>query len=158
MEEAGNAQRADWWFYHLEGARLVSALAPLLEKCLENDWRVLVSSPSPDVLEALDHDLWSYADGSFLPHGIQGGGVDARRQPVLLSTACEGINGARALMLLNGQDAPGDGFDRVMVVFDGKDTAARETARDQFRRARKAGSTVRYFQQKPGGGWVENKA
>ncbi len=158
MAEDGDAQPTEWWFYHLEGARLVTALAPLLEKCLQNDWRVLVSSPSAEVLEALDHDLWSYRDDSFLPHALAGGEADASRQPVLLSTHTRAPNAAEALMLLNGQQAETEGFHRVMVVFDGKDTAARETARDQFRQARKAGCEVRYFQQKPGGGWAENKA
>lgn len=150
---------SEWWFYHLEGGTLVSALAPLLEKCLEADWHVLVSSHSRDTLEHLNTELWSYRDEAFLPHGLDDGAQQAARQPILLSERTKTTNGAHALVLLDGQDAEPDmGVKRVMVVFDGKDTATRDTARQQFRKARQAGAPVRYFQQKPGGGWTENKS
>lgn len=149
---------AEWWFYHLERPPLAAALGPLFEKCLERDWRVLVSSPSPTALNQIDTDLWKWKDDSFLPHGM----VDefADRQPVLLSENFENLNRSSVLVLLNGQDTDTSdvAFERVMVVFEDGDGQARGSARQQYKRARDAGGSVRYFQQTPSGGWSEKKA
>ncbi len=147
---------AEWWFYHLTRPPLAAALAPLFEKCLERSWKVLVVSSDAEALDEVDKDLWKYSDESFLPHGRDG--ELAERQPVLLSYSADNQNDASVLVLLNGHqhDAKAD-FDRVMVVFDDGDTAARGQARVQYKAAKDAGLTVRYFQQTSSGGWKENK-
>ena len=148
----------EWWFYHLERTGVEAALYPLLEKCLERDWRVLVSSPSVERLSALDEALWSAGEAaSFLPHGRDDGGEGfAARQPVLLSSALVPVNGAAALVLLDGQHAPPtvEGIARCMVMFDGRDTGARDVARAQFKAARGAGLGVKYYTQKGDVGWT----
>ena len=146
---------AEWWFYHLMRPPLAAALAPLFEKCLERNWRVLVVSQDPDTLETVDKDLWKYSDESFLPHGRDG--ELAERQPVLLSSMADNQNDARVLVLLNGFDqSPDAEFERVMVVFDDGDEFARGNARVQYAAAKKAGNPVRYFKQTSSGGWAEN--
>ncbi|MFC6199645.1 DNA polymerase III subunit chi [Ponticaulis profundi] len=148
---------SEWWFYHLDRPPLAAALAPLFEKCLERDWRVLVVSPSQEVLDEIDKDLWTFRDDSFLPHGRDIG--QAELQPVLLSSGAQNQNGAKVLVLLNGEGHdPKADFERVMVVFEDGDTHARGEARRQYAAARKAGLSVRYFQQTGQGGWKENKA
>ena len=145
-----------WWFYHLERATVSEALPPLLEKCLERDWRVLISSPQAKRLADLDEALWTYQTGSFLPHGRDDGSGDASRQPILLSTATASLNGAQAVVLLDGQELGDPGaIERCMVMFDGADTVSRDIARAQFKAARDAGRDVKYFQQAQGGGWVQ---
>ncbi len=150
----------EWWFYHLERTGLEAALFPLLEKCLERDWRVLVSSPSAERLAALDEALWSAGDAwSFLPHGRdEGDAAFTARQPVLLSGGLSPVNGAAALVLLDGQNAPPkvEGIVRCMVMFDGRDTGAREVARQQFKAARGAGLDVKYYTQKGDAGWTHS--
>ncbi len=44
----------------------------------------MVQCDSAERVCALDAKLWSYAEESFLPHGIDG--ADAAEQPVLLTT------------------------------------------------------------------------
>ena len=146
---------AEWWFYHLERPPLASALAPLFEKCLERGWRVLVVSPDVSALGQIDGDLWKYKDDSFLPHGMDG--ELAERQPVLLSTHLDNPNKASVLVLLNGQDTDKAdvSFERVMVVFEDGDGMARAQARTQFKRAKDAGLSVRYFKETSSGGWAE---
>ena len=145
----------EWWFYHLERTSLEQALPPLLEKCLSRGWRVLVASDSPDRLKDLAAALWTYREESFLPHGADGGGQEAD-QPILLSSSLEAANQAKALALLDGTDAPVSApFERVMVVFDDRDTPSKTAARGQFKRAREGGVIVRYFQQTDRGGWAE---
>ena len=56
-------------FYHLQRQPLERVLPALIEKSLERGWRVVVQSSSEERIEALDAHLWTWRDGSFLPHG-----------------------------------------------------------------------------------------
>ncbi|MEZ5936652.1 MAG: DNA polymerase III subunit chi [Hyphomonadaceae bacterium] len=145
---------AEWWFYHIERTSLEAAVAPLLEKCLERKWRVVVVG-EPPTLAHLDAALWTLRSDSFLPHGLEG--KDSDRQPVLLAQTAAPENGARVAMLLDGADADGEAFERCLVVFNGADEAVRTKARAQYKAATNAGRVARYFQQTASGasGWVE---
>ena len=149
------AGAAEWWFYHIEHTSLDAAIAPLIEKCLERKWRVLVVGHE-ETLARLDRALWTWRDESFLPHGRAR--TDAAKQPVLLSTEPHAPNGAKVALLLDGADADAGQFERVMVVFDGGDEAARAKARQQYKAAADAGGKARYFQQERSGGWKEFQA
>ncbi|MEM9738285.1 MAG: DNA polymerase III subunit chi [Pseudomonadota bacterium] len=147
----------EWWFYHLEKSGPEHAAGPLLEKCLERGWRVLVVSSDEKRRAALDAGLWTYSDDSFLPHGqAEAAGLDPKRQPILISGTAENENDAAALLLLDGMDVPTDApFERCMVMFEGADTITRDIARAQFKAAKDAGLTCRYFQQTARDGWKE---
>ncbi|HVY89605.1 MAG TPA: DNA polymerase III subunit chi [Hyphomonadaceae bacterium] len=148
------AAAAEWWFYHIEHTSLDAAIAPLVEKCLERKWRVLVVGHE-ETLERLDKGLWTWREDSFLPHGRAR--TDAKKQPVLLSTEADPANGAKVAVLLDGSDAEPGLFERCMVVFDGGDDTARAKARQQFKAASDGGAVARYFQQERNGGWKEFK-
>ena len=151
-----NQAAPEWWFYHLERSTLERAAGPLLEKCLEKGWRVLAVSPDASRRAALDQALWTYDDSSFLPHGqAEAPGLEAAEQPILLSENIDNQNGAAAVLLMDGIEAPVDvPFERCMVMFDGGDKSARGRAREQFKAAKDAGLVTRYFQQS-GRGWKE---
>jgi len=145
---------AEWWFYHIEQGSVDAAIAPLIEKCLERRWRVLVVGHE-ETVERLNRALWTWKDESFLPHGRAR--TDAANQPVLLSTEATPANGAKVAVLLDGADAEGAQFERVMVVFDGADADTRAKARQQYKAALDAVTPARYFQQERGG-WIEKAA
>lgn len=147
----------EWWFYHLERSQPEAAAGPLLEKCLERGWRVLAVSANAARRAALDAGLWTYRDDSFLPHGeADAVGLEAARQPVLIAGKVDNLNGAEAVLLLDGTElAPDAPFQRCMVMFDGADQPSRNMARSQFKAAKSAGLTCRYFQQTSSGGWKE---
>ena len=147
----------EWWFYHLERPPVERAAGPLLAKCLEKGWRVLAVSGDARRRTALDEALWTFDEQSFLPHGCADQeGVDPARQPVLIAGTLDNLNAADAVLLLDGAEAPvSTPFERCMVMFEGDDTSVRNTARAQFKAAKSAGLTCRYFQQTPKGGWKE---
>lgn len=128
-----------------------------MQKCLDVGWRVLAVSPSVDRRAALDAILWTFDDRSFLPHGqAEAPGLEAARQPVLLSGKLENVNKADALFLMDGVEAPVDApYTRCMVMFDDGDRGTRDIARGQFKAAKDADLVTRYFQQTPNGGWKE---
>jgi len=150
------AQKPEWWFYHLQRTTLERAVGPLLEKCLERGWRVLAVSQDVTRRAALDEALWTYDDQSFLPHGqAEAEGLDPAAQPVLISSATDNLNQASVALLMDGVDMPVDApYERCMVMFDDGDGATRQKAREQFKAAKDAGLSARYFQQ-AGRGWKE---
>jgi DNA polymerase-3 subunit chi len=150
------AQKPEWWFYHLQRTTLERAVGPLLEKCLERGWRVLAVSPDVTRRATLDEALWTYDDQSFLPHGqSEAEGLDPADQPILISSAADNLNQASVALLMDGVDLPVDAdYERCMVMFDDGDINARQKAREQFKAAKDAGLSARYFQQAERG-WKE---
>ena len=141
------------WFYHLERTDLDQALPELLDKTLAKGWRALVRTASAERIEHLDGWLWSYRDDSFLPHGAEHE-PQAARQPILLTIGADNANGAQALFLIDGAEAGDlDGYERCLVLFDGKDEDQLALARRQWAALKAGGAALSYWKQGARGGW-----
>jgi DNA polymerase-3 subunit chi len=135
------------WFYHLERSGLDQVLPELLEKTLARGWRALVRSTEPERIEHLDGWLWTYRDDSFLPHATAEE-PEAERQSILLTIDAENPNAAHALFLIDGAEAGTlDGFERCILLFDGRDEAALADARKRWKDVRAAGHPASYWRQ-----------
>ena len=141
----------DVWFYHLERTGVEQALPELLERTLARGWKAMVRLRDPQRVEHLDGWLWTWRDDSFLPHGMAEE-PNAARQPILLTTGFDNLNGAEALFLVDGAE-PGDlaGYARCMVLFDGRDDAALAVARAQWSAIKAAGGQMSYWKQQARG-------
>jgi DNA polymerase-3 subunit chi len=140
------------WFYHLERASLEMVLPEWLERTLKRGWRARVRSDNPDRLEAMDAWLWTYRDDSFLPHGRADEPL-ADRQPVLLGGGAENLNSAQALFVLDGDPGELDGYERCIVIFDGREDSALQSARAVWKRYKAGGHAVTYWKQGESRGW-----
>ncbi len=141
-------------FYHLTQTPLEHTLPGLLARSLERGWRVLVQGGDAARLAFLDEHLWTYADDSFLPHGLEGQGAE---QPIWLTGSEENANGAGVLMLIDGARATPErmkGFDLVTLFFDGADGAAVAQAREDWKVVTGAALPAIYWAQE-NGGWVQ---
>jgi len=141
-------------FYHLERRGLDDVLPGLIEKTLERGWRALIRVDSAERADAIDTRLWTYSDG-FLPHAQAGDG-DPARQPVLITVEEGNPNAADVLFLVGGAAPPawdGAAFTRIVLIFDGRDPAAVETARAAWTDAKAAGHDVTYWKESPTGKW-----
>lgn len=151
---------AELWFYHLEQSPLERVLPGLLEKTLARGWRALVQARSPERVEALDTQLWTFADDGFLPHGTIND-TYPEQQPVLVTTSGDNVNDADVLILVEGahetplSPARINNFERCIIVFDGNDESAVEAARNQWRTTKEAGIDVAYWQEEANGRWVK---
>lgn len=144
-------------FYHLERTTLGEALPRLLEKAVAAGYRILLKTPGEAEAERLNLLLWTYGQGSFLPHGTAKDGWEAE-QPIYLTAGDEVPNGADLACQVGGAEADAlDRFKRALDVFDGTDPDAVAAARDRWKRYKAAGHALTYWQQKPGSGW-ERKA
>jgi DNA polymerase-3 subunit chi len=148
-----SAAPCEVWFYHLERTSLDQALPELLEKTLARGWKAVVRAGAAERIEHLDGWLWSYRDDSFLAHGTSDEPL-AARQPVVLTTNFDNPNHAAALFLIDGAEA-GDlaGYQRCVLLFDGRDEGVVAQARVQWSTFRKQGLPVAYWRQGVERGW-----
>jgi DNA polymerase-3 subunit chi len=144
-------------FYHLQRMRLEAALPKMLERCLDRGERAVVMLGSPERVEAMAAQLWTYNDRGFLPHGTAADGF-ASRQPIWLTAKDENPNGAKLLFLADGvESAEIASYKLCVELFDGGDEQALATARRRWAAYKAAGHTLSYFQQNDSGAW-EQKA
>jgi DNA polymerase III subunit chi len=129
-------------------------LPTLIEKSLERGWRVAVQSSSEERVDALDAHLWTFRDDSFLPHGTAKEST-ASEQPVLLTVNADNPNEAAVRFLIDGAPIPQDvaSYHRIVLLFDGEDPDAVETARLRWRAAKEHGLQVTYWQADEHGRW-----
>lgn len=140
-------------FYHLEQQPLERVLPSLLERTLERGWRAVVQAGSQERVDALDTLLWTYRDESFLPHGTKRDG-HLEQQPVFLTIDETNPNTAGVRFLVDGAESHELlAYDRIVYLFDGRDAAALEKAREQWKAAKEAGCEVTYWQQSQEGRW-----
>jgi len=147
---------AEIGFYHLISTSLERALPKLLERALAQGQQIVVRAASPERVEHLNSVLWTYDEGTFLPHGSARDGNPVL-QPIWLTHLDENPNGASMVVLVDGLEAEDlHSFARCADLFDGNDASAVEAARGRWRRARDAGHNLTYWQQ-TASGW-ERKA
>lgn len=140
-------------FYHLTATPLERALPRLLERTLQAGRRAVVLAGSEERVQALNGLLWTYEDGSWLPHGSARDGF-AADQPVWLTAVDGNPNAATYLFLTDAVAAADPGaWERIFDLFDGRDAAAVAAARGRWKSARGAGHALTYWRQTDGGGW-----
>lgn len=146
-------------FYHLTRRRLEQTLPELLSRTLARQWRAVVRCGSEARRDDLNRLLWTFREESFLPHGVAADG-HTERQPIYLTCEPEAPNGAQVLFLVDGAAAEAaelGGFERVCLLFDGRDTEATSAARGQWKAWTDAGIAAAYWAEGAGGKW-EKKA
>ena len=141
-------------FYHLQRQPIERVLPMLLEKSLERGWRVVVQASSEERIEALDTHLWTFADDSFLPHGVWRDAT-AGEQPILLTVNGDNPNGATVRFLIDGAPVPADAasYARIVLLFDGEDSEAVEAARACWSEVKNSGFDATYWQPDEHGRW-----
>ena len=128
----------------------------LVQKALEQEYRVLIITEHPEQAKRLDTALWTFEPGSFLPHALATGGDEDKEQPVLLAQDYTDANDATLLICLNGQafDASPDArLVRILDMFDGYNESALAAARARWKAYKEAGFPVSYIKQQANGSW-----
>jgi DNA polymerase-3 subunit chi len=140
-------------FYHLERQSLDQVLPKLMERVIGAGLRAVVLAGSSERVDRLNTLLWTYDDGSFLPHGCRADG-NVAEHPIFLTTEEENPNGATVLAVIDGVKATyiGD-FDRCLDIFNGNDEADVSDARERWKKYKADGHEVVYWQQSPQGKW-----
>jgi len=143
------------WFYHLQNKPLEQTLPVLVARSRERGWAVVIRAGSAERLAVLDDLLWTFDEASFLAHGLASD-PDPASQPVLLTTTDERPNGANILFLVDRAPLPAEyPYERVVMIFDGHDQEAVDSARAAWKVAKGLGHAVTYWQQDDSGRWMK---
>ncbi len=131
-------------FYILDSttgdARLTVACR-LAEKATQDTMRVWIKTADPGEAARLDDLLWTFSQGSFVPHRRVGNDRDtAAIEPVLIGTNDpESADGIDLLINLAPSMPPDiDGYRRIAELVDG-DGERRQQGRERFREYRERG-------------------
>ncbi len=140
-------------FYQLgEGMGPEGIVAALAGKVVADGDRLVIVAGDEAFLVRLDRMLWDHSPASFLPHGL-GGGSDDPRQPILLATGTEATNGARNLLIADGQWREAAlHFDRAFFLFSG---ATLQAARAAWKSLKDREGVERHYWANEDGRWVE---
>lgn len=139
-------------FYLLSSDPAPAAIALLARKVREAGENLLVVADDLDLLETVSGALWEASPDAFLANGIAGDENDAR-QPILLSNELDAVNGAKFLLIADGQwREPPEGFARVLFLFD-QETI--QGARTTWKALEDREGLERKFWKQQDGRWVE---
>jgi DNA polymerase-3 subunit chi len=113
----------------------------LTEKAFKKGHQVYINTDSGQQLKQLDDMLWTFRDGSFLPHGLYEE-ASHDTHPVLLGHAIEPEGPSDVLVnLSNAVPSFFSRFNRVAELVGG-DAAQREYARERYRFYKDRGYTL----------------
>lgn len=146
-------------FYHLERSTLDQALPLIVSKAYEKGHKLIIRTTNTKETKRLSDALWSFNEGSFLPHGTEKD-PSSENQPILFATEANNQNNADVLILTAGQALhPADkDFALICDIFDGAQEEQLQAARTRWKALKdKNAYTLSYFQQNERGGW-EKKA
>lgn len=139
-------------FYQLTRDPAEAVLPLIARNTLAASERLLVVSADEAQLDRIGEGLWTRLPETFLAHGRAGEPHDDR-QPILLTSTPEPVNGARYVALADGEwREPPAGTARAFLLFDERTIApAREVWRVISRRE---GDDCHFWKQE-GGKWRE---
>ncbi len=137
-------------FYQLTRDPAEKVVPAIAQRVLDDGGRLLVVSGEAPQLDTISTALWQWKPESFLAHAKAGDAVDAV-QPILLSDTAEAANGARLMLIADGQwRDEALAFDRAFYLFP---PAKTDDARAAWRMlVDKDGVECRYWKQ-DGGKW-----
>jgi len=144
-------------FYHLQVQTLEEVLPKLLGKAYETGQKIVIKIGTDERVEFINSHLWTYEEGSFLPHGSKKDG-NADIQPIWLTSGDENPNQANIMFWVDGAESNIDkleGITRILNIFDGTSESSLQQARRLWKELKSAGHEVYYWQQDNSKRWQQ---
>lgn len=137
-------------FYQLSRDPAESVIPAIARKILDDGGRLLVVSQAEDQRKRISRGLWSAGAETYLANDEAQAHLP-QVQPILLSDACDALNGARYIALADGvwRDEALE-FERAFYFFDDETL---DEARQSWRLLSKADAVTPRFWRQDGGKW-----
>ena len=145
-------------FYQLLGGQLDELASQLVEKCRAAGKRVVIYN-APSSSQSQSEQLWTIRDLSFLAHGID---TDEGQEfaPIWISSDVSQNQIKAEFAILKDGMVPSDleQFERILVIFDGRDEQALLVARAQWKDFSSSyQDKCRYFAKTEEGRWQQKQ-
>ncbi len=139
--------------FYLSGERPVDQVLPIIMRgAMAKGQRVLVVASDDAELDRLGAAMWNANPSAFIANG-KATGDHAERQPILLSTECNAVNGAAVIALADGKwREEAEGFERALLFFD---DLQREAVRPIWRQFDDRDDIEREYYAVEAGKWVK---
>jgi DNA polymerase-3 subunit chi len=133
--------RVDFYLLGEDSDRREVFACRLAEKAYRLGHRVYLLAPDPTAATELDDLLWTFSQGSFVPHALLDSDPASTEQPVLVGHTEPPAGFNDVLITLSGEAPPW--FNRFARVAElvGADDPEKARARDRFRFYRERGAT-----------------
>ena len=144
-------------FYHLQNQTLEDVLSKLLSKAYGTGQKIVVKIGTEERVEFINTHLWTFEEGSFLPHGSKKDG-NSDLQPIWLTAGDEIPNQAGIMFWVDGAQSNIEklsGVNRILNIFDGNSETAIQQARHLWKELKSAGHEVYYWQQVTSNRWQQ---
>lgn len=131
--------RVDFYLLGNSGDRRETFACRLVDKAYRLGHRVYVLAPDAASAQDLDELLWTFSQGSFVPHAIEPAANDNDNPPVLIGHA-EPPPSFHDVLVSLADEVPSwfSRFERVAELVDG-DESGKTRARERFRFYRERG-------------------
>ena len=144
-------------FYHLQNQSLEEVLPKLLVKAYATEKKIVVKVGNDERVEFINTHLWTYEEGSFLPHGSKKDG-NADIQPIWITSGEEIPNNASIMFWVDGAESSIENLSeitRILNIFDGNSEPALQQARRLWKDLKSSGHEVYYWQQDNNNRWQQ---
>ena len=144
-------------FYHLQNQSLEEVLPKLLVKAYATEQKIVVKVGNDERVEFINTHLWTYEEGSFLPHGSKKDG-NADIQPIWITSGEEIPNNASIMFWVDGAESSIENLSeitRILNIFDGNSEPALQQARRLWKDLKSSGHEVYYWQQDNNNRWQQ---
>jgi DNA polymerase III subunit chi len=139
-------------FWQLSRDPLEKVVAQIAERARGAGEKLLVVAVDDAQRSTMSEALWGAKPASFLANG-EAEAPHAARQPILLSRECAAANGARYLVLADGEwRDEAEAFERVFLLFG---EPAVEAARAVWRQFDGREDVERSYYAQEDGGWAK---
>ena len=135
-------------FYILPDNRLHNMqqfVCKLTEKAWLQGHRILIHTDSTEQSHALDDMLWTFRDGSFIPHAIFGESID-KDQPILISHQPLASDNIQLMINLSSQPASADSnYERIAEIIN-QDPQRKLSGREHYKIYREKGYEMHHHE------------
>jgi DNA polymerase-3 subunit chi len=140
-------------FYQLSRDPVERVVPLLAAKAIATGGRLLIVEADAGRRAALSQALWEH-EAAFLVHGETSRPHEAR-QPILLGDSCNAGNGAKMILIADGEwREEAATFDRAILLFGNEQT---DSSRRLWTALGSQGHELRIFKQFDAGGWREGR-
>jgi DNA polymerase-3 subunit chi len=122
----------------------------LAEKAWQHGHRILIQTDNAEESRHMDDLLWTFRDGSFIPHGLAGSeDQEQDQQPILISHQDTTAGSFQLLINLSAHIPKDKAFDRIAEIVN-QESQRKQQGRDHYKTYRELGAELHHHEmQRP---------